>query len=179
MKRLLCSLLACCAGIGLSAAQHVIRVAPEAGDMTRKLQAAIEQARDYRGQEVVIELQNADYHLYRQSATARTYYCSNTTSETENPDPTKHIGLWFNEQKNITVEGNGARLVTHGELTSFVIDPNKCVGCGACTRACPAGVISGGLKEPHSIDNSRCIVCGSCREACRFDAVEAKGRAGL
>lgn len=125
MKRLLCSLLACCAGIGLSAAQHVIRVAPEAGDMTRKLQAAIEQARDYRGQEVVIELQNADYHLYRQSATARTYYCSNTTSETENPDPTKHIGLWFNEQKNITVEGNGARLVTHGELTSFVIDHSE------------------------------------------------------
>ena len=64
-------------------------------------------------------------------------------------------------------------------LTRFEINADKCVGCGACQRACPAGVISGKVKEPHVIDNSRCIVCGSCREACRFDAVEAKGRAEL
>ena len=61
-------------------------------------------------------------------------------------------------------------------LTSFSIDPDKCVGCGACSRACPAGAISGGVKEPHVIDPARCIACGSCREACKFGAVETKGK---
>ena len=61
-------------------------------------------------------------------------------------------------------------------LTSFAIDPDKCVGCGACSRACPAGAISGGVKEPHVIDPARCIACGSCREACKFGAVETKGK---
>ena len=61
-------------------------------------------------------------------------------------------------------------------LTSFAIDLDKCVGCGACSRACPAGAISGGVKEPHVIDPARCIACGSCREACKFGAVETKGK---
>ena len=61
-------------------------------------------------------------------------------------------------------------------LTSFAIDKDKCVGCGACSRACPAGAISGGVKEPHVIDPARCIACGSCREACKFGAVETKGK---
>ena len=61
-------------------------------------------------------------------------------------------------------------------LTSFAIDPDKCVGCGACSRACPAWAISGGVKEPHVIDPARCIACGSCREACKFGAVETKGK---
>lgn len=62
------------------------------------------------------------------------------------------------------------------KLTSFRIDPEKCRGCTACSRACPAGAISGTVREPHSIDPAKCIVCGSCREACRFGAVMTEGR---
>ncbi len=62
-------------------------------------------------------------------------------------------------------------------LTSFRIDADKCRGCTACARACPAEAISGSVKNPHSIDQSKCITCGSCREACRFDAVLTEGRA--
>ena len=62
------------------------------------------------------------------------------------------------------------------KLTSFAIDPEKCKGCTACVKACPAGAISGELKKPHHIDKSVCISCGSCREACRFGAVMTEGR---
>ncbi len=112
-----------CLLIGITVnAQQVIWVAPENGDMTKKLQTAIEQARNYNGKAVVIKLQNADYNLHRESSSQIVYHISNTASEKENPDQTKHIGLWLKGLKNVTIDGQGARFVTHGEMTSFVID---------------------------------------------------------
>lgn len=103
-------------------AQNVIKVNPENGDMTKKIQAAIEKARSYNGKAVVIELQNADYNIHRESSSQILYHISNTASEKENPDQTKHIGLWLKGLKNVTIDGKGAHFVTHGEMTSFVID---------------------------------------------------------
>lgn len=103
-------------------AQNVIKVNPENGDMTKKIQAAIEKTRSYNGKAVVIELQNADYNIHRESSSQILYHISNTASEKENPDQTKHIGLWLKGLKNVTIDGKGAHLVTHGEMTSFVID---------------------------------------------------------
>jgi NADH-quinone oxidoreductase subunit F len=57
-------------------------------------------------------------------------------------------------------------------LTTFVIDKEKCTGCGACQRNCPADAITGGKKEAHEIDEKKCVRCGSCREACHFNAIE-------
>ena len=95
------------------------------------------------------------------------------------PNPVRTTLKYFRDEYEAHIKEHRCPAGVCTALTRFVINPDKCVGCGACQRACPAGVISGGSKEPHSIDNTRCIVCGSCREACRFDAVEAKGRAGL
>ena len=103
-------------------AQNIIKVSPEKGDMTTKLQAAVEKARSYNGKAVVIELQNADYNIHRESSSQILYHISNTVSEKDNPDQTKHIGLWLKGLKNVTIDGKGAHLVTHGEMTSFVID---------------------------------------------------------
>ncbi|WP_278623248.1 right-handed parallel beta-helix repeat-containing protein [Parabacteroides gordonii] len=103
-------------------AQNIIKVSPEKEDMTTKLQAAVEKARSYNGKAVVIELQNADYNIHRESSSQILYHISNTASEKENPDQTKHIGLWLKGLKNVTIDGKGAHLVTHGEMTSFVID---------------------------------------------------------
>ena len=123
---LLTSLIALCISLPDVCAQHFIHVSPSAGkdaDMTLKLQHAIDEAASYKGiKPVVIRLQQGDYHLYRQSATAKRYPVSNTTSETENPDPVKHIGLWMKDLKNVTFDGNGARLITHGEMTTFFMD---------------------------------------------------------
>lgn len=103
-------------------AQKVIRVTPDTPDMTKDMQAAIEEAKSYNGKPVTIELQNANYNIYRKSSSHQLYHISNTTSEKENPDQTKHIGLWLKGLKNITIDGKGAHIITHGEMTSFVID---------------------------------------------------------
>lgn len=103
-------------------AQEVIRLAPGNGDMTSALRRAVDMAGTYGGRPVVIELEDADYFICRDSAQVHLYHVSNTSSETENPCQEKHIGLWLKGLRNVTVDGRGARIVTHGEMTSFVID---------------------------------------------------------
>ena len=56
-------------------------------------------------------------------------------------------------------------------LTVYSIDADKCRGCTACARKCPADAISGKVKEVHTIDTDKCIKCGVCMETCKFGAV--------
>lgn len=57
------------------------------------------------------------------------------------------------------------------KLLQYKIVEDKCKGCTACARACPAGAISGSVKEPHSIDPAKCIKCGACMSKCKFGAI--------
>ena len=59
-------------------------------------------------------------------------------------------------------------------LLHYEIVADKCKGCTACKRACPAGAISGEVKTPHVIDKSKCIKCGACIEKCKFGAIVKK-----
>lgn len=59
-------------------------------------------------------------------------------------------------------------------LLHYEIDPEKCKGCTACTRVCPAGAISGTPRHAHSIDVSKCLKCGACMEKCKFYAISRK-----
>ena len=47
----------------------------------------------------------------------------------------------------------------------------KCNGCGACARLCPAGAISGEKKKLHTIDAKLCIECGACGRVCPQSAL--------
>ncbi|MBD5357478.1 MAG: right-handed parallel beta-helix repeat-containing protein [Bacteroides sp.] len=103
-------------------AADVIEIRPTEGDATQALQQAIDKAASYKGKPVTIRLSPGNYHISREAASKHLYHISNTASIEENPDQTKHIGLWFRGLKNVTLDGNGAWIITHGEMTSFVID---------------------------------------------------------
>jgi NAD(P)H-quinone oxidoreductase subunit I len=58
--------------------------------------------------------------------------------------------------------------------------PEKCTGCGTCTKACPQGNIilvthRGGenkfIVDKFEVDTGRCIFCGLCVESCPYAAL--------
>ncbi len=66
-------------------------------------------------------------------------------------------------------------------LLTYVIDKEKCIGCGKCARNCPADTIektvytAPGHKLPsYRIDPSKCIKCGACINNCKFQAISKK-----
>ena len=60
------------------------------------------------------------------------------------------------------------------KLLNYTIDPDKCKGCTLCARQCPAGAITGKVKEVHVIDPAKCVKCGACVEKCKFGAISRK-----
>lgn len=104
---------------------QVINVPCVGDDQTGLIQQAFVRASFFKGEEVIIRLEPAVYNFHRNLAAQYPYHISNTASEKENPNPQKHIGVWMRDMENIIFDGNGATILTHGELTSFVIDNCK------------------------------------------------------
>lgn len=58
-------------------------------------------------------------------------------------------------------------------LLDFIIT-DACIGCTKCSKICPAGCITGKVKEKHEIDTTKCMKCGACMDNCKFNAIIKK-----
>jgi NADP-reducing hydrogenase subunit HndC len=87
------------------------------------------------------------------------------------PNPVLSMLRYFREEFVAHVSEKRCPAGVCRDLLTFSIDPEKCRGCTLCARECPAGAISGTVRQPHAIDAAKCIKCGLCLQKCRFGAV--------
>lgn len=90
------------------------------------------------------------------------------------PNPVLSTLRYFRDEYEAHIKEKRCPAGVCKSLLSFEIDPAKCKGCTLCARVCPAGAITGTVKNPHVIDKSKCLKCGACIEKCRFGAITKK-----
>jgi ferredoxin len=82
------------------------------------------------------------------------------------PNPVLSTLRYFRSEYEAHVFEKRCPALVCKNLIAFAIDPQACVGCLLCKRACPTGAISGEPKKPHAIDQEACIKCGICLSVC-------------
>ena len=87
------------------------------------------------------------------------------------PNPVLTTLRYFREEYDAHIRDQYCPAGACRELARYHIDPDKCIGCGLCKKACPVNAISGDKKQVHQIDAKVCIKCGQCYGVCQFDAV--------
>lgn len=87
-------------------------------DMSPRMQKALDkimkEARN--GEAQILRFQPGTYHFYPQKAAERTYYISN--HDQDNP---KKVGIALEDMKSVTLEGNGAEFIFHGQMIPLAL----------------------------------------------------------
>jgi NADP-reducing hydrogenase subunit HndC len=90
------------------------------------------------------------------------------------PNPVLSTIRYFRDEYEVHIKEKRCPAGYCKKLLNYSILPEKCIGCGACSKVCPSSAISGVLKSPYKIDPKKCIKCGACEEKCKFGAITKK-----
>ena len=87
------------------------------------------------------------------------------------PNPVLSTLRYFKDEYIAHVKDKKCPAGVCTKLLSYKIVADKCKGCTACARNCPVSAIEGKVKEAHVINPAKCIKCGACMEKCKFGAI--------
>lgn len=87
------------------------------------------------------------------------------------PNPVLSTLRYFRSEYEAHIRDKKCPAAVCKDLISYSILEDRCTGCGACKRACPADAVRGTRKTPHRIDQEVCVKCGTCFDACKFKAI--------
>lgn len=87
------------------------------------------------------------------------------------PNPVLSTIKNFREEYEEHIKLKKCRSNVCEKLVNYYVT-DKCIGCGACKKACPVQAIEGTPKSKHKIDLAKCIKCGRCYKTCKFDAIK-------
>lgn len=63
-------------------------------------------------------------------------------------------------------------------VTTLLVDDEKCIGCGMCTIVCPHRVLAIRERKVHITDKDHCMECGACAINCPVDAISVNANVG-
>ena len=63
-------------------------------------------------------------------------------------------------------------------VSTMVLDPGACKGCGTCELVCPQGVFGMNEHKAKIIDADGCMECGACALNCPEEAIQVNPGVG-
>ena len=89
------------------------------------------------------------------------------------PNPVLTTIRYFRDEYEAHISDKRCPAGVCKELVTYLIDEEKCPGCGLCVKACPVAAITFiGKRKPVVLDQEKCIKCGSCYDVCKLDAIK-------
>lgn len=64
------------------------------------------------------------------------------------------------------------------DVSTLVLDREKCIGCSLCTLVCPHGVFEMADKHARIADFDACMECGACVNNCPSGAISVNPGVG-
>lgn len=64
------------------------------------------------------------------------------------------------------------------DVSTLVLDQDKCIGCTLCTEVCPHAVFEMRDTKAHLVDYNACMECGACVSNCPSGAIRVSPGVG-